>query len=194
MVSPRNEVIEAIGKAYAGRASSSPIVDLFITLLSMGLSGYQHLLQNRVQIVDTFVHRLGEVAKKHGERLLVCPDNTISFGITLDGLGDPRVEHESERDYLDRIRRDVTQFGAMLFTRCVSGTRVVPRCEVKTMNGHNFQGYGSSVDDFPHAYLTAACAIGVSTSELDEFLTRLDKTFVEYRKKKNKNAKYSPQN
>ena len=47
----------------------------------------------------------------------------------------------------------------MLFSRCVSGTRVVPRFVTKNMGGQVFCGY------YPHAYMTAACAIGVSLFE-----------------------------
>jgi O-phospho-L-seryl-tRNASec:L-selenocysteinyl-tRNA synthase len=35
------------GKPITGRASISPILDLFITLLSLGASGYKKLLQER---------------------------------------------------------------------------------------------------------------------------------------------------
>ena len=64
----------------------------------------------------------------------------------------------------------------MLFTRCVSGTRVVARGQRKSVAGVDFEGYGASVSNYPRDYLTAACAIGLSTAELDEFLRRLDKT------------------
>lgn len=64
----------------------------------------------------------------------------------------------------------------MLFTRCVSGTRVVARGQRKSVAGVEFEGYGASVKGYPHDYLTAACALGLSSAELDEFLVRLDKT------------------
>eukprot|EP00299_Pterocystis_sp_00344_P014827 c7372_g1_i1.p1 GENE.c7372_g1_i1~~c7372_g1_i1.p1 ORF type:complete len:388 (-),score=72.85 c7372_g1_i1:360-1352(-) len=40
-------VIDRIAKSYPGRASSSPVVDLFITLLSMGKEGFEKLLNQR---------------------------------------------------------------------------------------------------------------------------------------------------
>ena len=67
----------------------------------------------------------------------------------------------------------------MLFSRCVSGTRVVPRAESKMIGNHEFLGFGSSVEGYAHAYMTAACAIGLTKEELDEFFIRLDKTFQE---------------
>lgn len=182
VLSPDKSVIQNVGKVYAGRASSSPIVDLFITLLSMGLNGYKRLLAERVELLKDFPVRFEEVAAKYGERRLQCPFNTISFGITLDGLARPIADGENEGDYLNAVSKDISKFGAMLFSRCVSGTRVVPRGELKTMGEHDFAGFGSSVDDYPHAYMTAACAIGVSRSEVDEFFVRLDKTFKEIKK------------
>jgi O-phospho-L-seryl-tRNASec:L-selenocysteinyl-tRNA synthase len=164
---------------YAGRASSSPIVDLFITLLSMGMNGYKKILNERQEKLKTFPSRLAEVAAKYGERLLHCPSNTISFGITLDNLARPKQSDQSEEEYLKVASKDISAFGSMLFSRCVSGTRVVPRGETKKIGGQDFIGFGSSVEGYPHAYMTAACAIGLTSAELEEFYIRLDKTFQE---------------
>lgn len=145
----------------------------------MGMNGYKGLLQKRQEMLKTFPTRLGDVAAKYGERLLICPTNTISFGITLDNQARSKTEEESEEDYLKAVAKDISQFGSMLFSRCVSGTRVVPRAQSKKMGNHEFLGFGSSVEGFPHAYMTAACAIGLSQEELDEFFVRLDKTLEE---------------
>jgi O-phospho-L-seryl-tRNASec:L-selenocysteinyl-tRNA synthase len=158
-------------------------MDLFITLLSMGIRDYQRLLKERNDLAQDFPARLQAVAEKHGERILQCADNTISFGITLDSLARPKQEGESDGDYLMAVSKDISTFGAMLFSRCVSGTRVVPRGETKTIASHVFHGFGSSTDGYPHAYMTAACAIGVRPEEIDEFLLRLDKTFKQYKKR-----------
>eukprot|EP00537_Pseudo-nitzschia_pungens_P006000 CAMPEP_0172362874 /NCGR_PEP_ID=MMETSP1060-20121228/6383_1 /TAXON_ID=37318 /ORGANISM="Pseudo-nitzschia pungens, Strain cf. cingulata" /LENGTH=511 /DNA_ID=CAMNT_0013085481 /DNA_START=37 /DNA_END=1569 /DNA_ORIENTATION=- len=176
IVSPNKKIIGDVGKVYAGRASSSPIVDLFITLLSMGMNGYKRLLKERTTILETFPQKLQAICEKHGERLLSCPANTISFGLTLDGLARPKHEDESDEEYTKSIAKDVSSFGAMLFSRCVSGTRVVPRAQLKIMSGEHFVGFGSSTANYQHAYMTAACAIGVSVQEVEEFYLRLDKT------------------
>lgn len=184
VMSPNSDIIQNVGKVYAGRASSGPVLDLFITLLSMGLSGYKRLLSEREEMLIDFRTKLSEVATKHGERLLECPANTISLGITLDNLVRPRNVAESEQDYLKAVSKQISYFGSMLFKRCVSGTRVVPRGEVKQIGGEEFVGFGSSTDFYPHAYMTAACAIGVSRSELTEFFSRLEKTMKEAKKNK----------
>lgn len=43
--SPTKEIIQNISSLYPGRASGGPILDLFITLLSMGKQGYLDLLK-----------------------------------------------------------------------------------------------------------------------------------------------------
>jgi O-phospho-L-seryl-tRNASec:L-selenocysteinyl-tRNA synthase len=188
VLSPSEGIVQGIGRIYAGRASASPVTDLFITLLSMGLNGYKRLLEKRSAMVETFPQRFQEVAQRHGERLLRCPSNTISFGITLDSLARPRQEGEEEQEYLESVSKEISQLGAMLFSRCVSGTRVIPRGSVKMMGGQEFCGFGSSVDNYPHAYMTAACAIGLSEGEVDEFFARLDKVFKEFKKRQQKSS------
>jgi O-phospho-L-seryl-tRNASec:L-selenocysteinyl-tRNA synthase len=186
IVSSDKSVIDNVGKVYAGRASSSPIVDLFITLLSMGLTGYKRLLDERTSMLETFPDRLDSVAKKYGESLLLCPSNTISFGITLDALPRQQRDDETTEDYTKAVAKDTSSFGAMLFSRCVSGTRVVPRAQTKVMSGEEFVGFGSSTSNYHSAYMTAACAIGVSKTEIDEFFVRLDKTLGEYAARRQK--------
>jgi O-phospho-L-seryl-tRNASec:L-selenocysteinyl-tRNA synthase len=152
----------------------------------MGLNGYRRLQEERSAMLRTFPERLGHIAKKYGERLLVCEANTISFGITLDSLPRPQRETEADDAYLKAVSKDISSFGAMLFLRCVSRTRVVPRLQAKIMNGEEFLGFGSSTANYHSAYMTAACAIGVSKAEIAEFFVCLDKTLAEHVSKKQK--------
>jgi len=186
VLSPSAQVVQGVSKTYAGRASSSPIVDLFVTLLSMGASGYRNLFRQREALVPQFKRRLEAVAAKYGERLLQCPSNTISFGITLDSLV---VDDDKDDDDKASKNKLVSEFGSMLFRRCVSGTRVVPRDETKRLGSHEFRGFGGSTDRYPHSYMTAACAIGLAKGEMNEFFIRLDKTFSQYRKLQAKRQK-----
>lgn len=140
-------------------------------------------------MLENFPKRLEAVVSKYGERVLVCAGNTISFGVTLDSLARPREQDEEEEEYLKSTSKQVSSFGAMLFSRCVSGTRVVPRNQSKVLGGHEFVGFGSSTQNYPYAYMTAACAIGVSPAEVTEFLRRLDKTLAEFETKKKKAQK-----
>ena len=192
IMSPNPNVIDSISQNYPGRASASPIVDLFITLLSMGLDGYKRILDERQQLTNDFRRKLEEVAETFDERILNCPRNTISFGITLNNL--VVSDFSGINDDLDRIQhakqsKQITKFGSMLFTRCISGTRIVPRNESKTISSHTFIGYGSSHDTYPHAYMTAACAVGMSEGEMNEFFVRLAKCWKDYRTKMMKESK-----
>jgi O-phospho-L-seryl-tRNASec:L-selenocysteinyl-tRNA synthase len=170
-------MIQKLGKIYAGRASSAPILDLFITLLSLGLNGYKNLLERRRKLTIKFQEKLSTIAQNQGERILKCPKNTISFGITLDTLAKDLGVNEKKNAEITSL------FGSMLFTRCVSGTRVVSKNQIKIIAGQEFIGFGSSTDGYPHSYLTAACAIGLSEVEMEEFFVRLEKCFKDFRSK-----------
>lgn len=82
----------------------------------------------------------------------------------------------------------VTQLGSMLFTRQVSGARVVPLGFVQTMSGHTFRGFMSHANDYPCAYLNAAAAIGMKTQDVDLFIKRLDKCLKTVRKEQSKQS------
>jgi O-phospho-L-seryl-tRNASec:L-selenocysteinyl-tRNA synthase len=89
------------------------MTDVFITLLTLGREGYQHLLQQRKDAYVYLQEKLAAVAAAHGERVLSTRGNPISLAMTLSTVA---------RD-LTLAGKDVTFFGSMLFTRCVSGTR-----------------------------------------------------------------------
>ena len=57
------------------------------------------------------------------------------------------------------------------------------------MGGQEFVRFGSSTENYPHSYLTAACAIGLSESEMNEFFVRLDKGLKDFFSKQKKEAK-----
>jgi O-phospho-L-seryl-tRNASec:L-selenocysteinyl-tRNA synthase len=48
------QLIQALSTTYPGRASSAPVVDLFLTFLSLGKTGYSKLLMERKVGVDSF--------------------------------------------------------------------------------------------------------------------------------------------
>ena len=61
----------------------SPILDLFCTLLHLGVDGWTKLLADRQALMPPFRVQLAALAERHGERLLHTPNNTISMAITL---------------------------------------------------------------------------------------------------------------
>ncbi|KAF0692959.1 Aste57867_16005 [Aphanomyces stellatus] len=176
---PHPAFIQEIGKMYPGRASNAPLLDLFITMLHLGSDGYKALLDERKVLVPYFKEQLAAVAEACGERLLVTPHNDISFCITLQKSVDQQPQPPSG----DATKtKSATFLGSMLFSRGVSGTRVVSTTDSKSIAGYPFPGFGAHTDAFPSPYLTAACAIGMTKPDIDLFVQRLHKALVEFQK------------
>ncbi|XP_077157618.1 O-phosphoseryl-tRNA(Sec) selenium transferase [Paroedura picta] len=154
--------IQEISKTYPGRASASPSLDVLITLLSLGTKGYQRLLKERKEMFSYLSSELKKLAEAYNERLLETPHNPISLAMSLKKLD-------------EQSSTAVTQLGSMLFTRQVSGARVVPLGSSQSVSGHTFKGFMSHTDSYHCAYLNAASAIGMSKQDVDVFLKRLDK-------------------
>ena len=142
-------------------------MDLFITLLSMGEKGWVRLLTERETLYEYMREELSKVAEEVGERMLETPWNPISMAMTLSC-----AQNVSP-----------TMFGSMLFSRLVSGTRVVTPGETKTIGGVEFRGFGASHSAYPHTYFTAAAAIGTTHDDVDRFAAILRKTFLEFKVK-----------
>ena len=172
---PNKDFIEKfMSRCYAGRASMSPILDVCITLLSLGVSGYVSLRNQRKRLIDRFSETMGKVAEKYGGRLLLTPRNRISFAVTLPGK--------------DLDDRKITEFGSMLFSRGVSGSRVVSCKAEKTVADIHFNGYGASFTGYPNGYCALACAIGIQEDDIDILASRLDGAYADWKKKSAKSA------
>ena len=59
--------------------------------------------------------------------------------------------------------------------------RVVAPGKTNTVSGHTFQNYGSHSNNYPTAYLTAAAAVGMTQSDVDLFVARLDKVLSKFK-------------
>jgi O-phospho-L-seryl-tRNASec:L-selenocysteinyl-tRNA synthase len=161
---PKSDILDQIGKFYSGRGAISNLIDLFITLVSMGETGWLKILKEREDLVEYFEVSIEKAAKSHGEKLLKTKRNDISFTMTLDQFKNP------------------TEIGSKLFYRNVSGPRVVARSDksnsIKIIENPlyewKFKGFGAHTDDYPHSYLTMACAIGITKEEIDQFFDRLN--------------------
>lgn len=166
IVGQNKKLVYEVAKSYAGRASSSQTLDVFMTLLSLGNDGYMEYVQERK---DNFIYlrqKLGSLADSHNEKILLTKRNPISLALTLE--------------HFDKIK--LTMIGSMLFTRGVSGARVVSTTELKTIDGYKFHGWGShtsSTNNIP--YLTAAVGIGMKKEEIDTFIDKLDKILLKVR-------------
>jgi O-phospho-L-seryl-tRNASec:L-selenocysteinyl-tRNA synthase len=166
VVSTNKTFLRILSESYPGRASLAPILDLFLTLLSMGEQGYSNLLNERQRILPLFYQGLSIIARKFDLDILNSAKNSISFAVKIDKC-------PSRNDSL-------TFLGSMLFLRNVSGCRVVSvrDSHVTCISGYDFVNWGSHLSCYPNSYFTAACAIGVRENEILEFLERLSKVFT----------------
>lgn len=191
IASTSSDTLRDISQTYPGRATSSPIVDLFITLLSMGRKGYLEILNDRKRVYKYFKEQLSSMASKFGEKVIETPSNQISIAMTLDTLAAPSTaatgpdtstSAPSATKSEDKSR-EPTMIGAMLFNSCTSGIRVVAPGKVQKVNGHRFLGYGSHHNTYPHIYLTVAAAVGMSIENVDLTIKRLAKTLTKASKR-----------
>ncbi|XP_064142076.1 O-phosphoseryl-tRNA(Sec) selenium transferase isoform X3 [Loxodonta africana] len=135
-----------------------------------------HLIQQ--EMFAYLSSELKKLSEAYSERLLHTPHNPLSLAVTLKTL-------DEHRD------KAVTQLGSMLFTRQVSGARVVPLGSVQTVSGYTFRGFMSHANNYPCAYLNAAAAIGMKMQDVDLFIKRLDKCLKIVRKEQNKESDVS---
>ncbi|XP_032079959.1 O-phosphoseryl-tRNA(Sec) selenium transferase [Thamnophis elegans] len=163
--------IQEISKMYPGRASASPSLDVLITLLSLGTKGYRKLLQERKEMFSYLSMEVKKLAESYNERLLDTPHNPISLAMSLGKLDEENPEA-------------VTQLGSMLFTRQVSGARVVSPGTLQTVSGHAFRGFMAHTDRYSCSYLNAASAIGMKADDVQVFIKRLDRCLKALRKGK----------
>ncbi|XP_050082104.1 O-phosphoseryl-tRNA(Sec) selenium transferase [Anopheles aquasalis] len=162
-------VVDAIAALYPGRASESQSLDVLMTLLTLGYTGYRQLLEQRNALHKVLLDGMTEIAAKFGE--LVLPGrNTISIALSL-------------RTFSQTSGCGLEMIGSMLQKRGVSGCRVVNAGQSKSIEGYLFEGWGahSSLSNVP--YLTASAALGVQRSEIDTFLTKLPEVLEKFRSK-----------
>uniref|UniRef100_A0AAV2KSS1 O-phosphoseryl-tRNA(Sec) selenium transferase n=1 Tax=Knipowitschia caucasica TaxID=637954 RepID=A0AAV2KSS1_KNICA len=171
--------IQDISKMYPGRASASPSLDVLITLLTLGASGYKRLLSERKEMYSVLTQELKSLASAHGERLLHTPHNPISLAMSLSGF-------QGDND------KAVTQLGSMLFTRQVSGARVIPLGKEMTIAGHTFRGFMSHSEAYPCPYLNAASAVGIRRDDVTLCIKRLDKCLKTLKKQAANNDPSEP--
>lgn len=117
------QLLKHLAKSYAGRGSSSQTLDVFMTLISLGHCGYRSLIEEREMNFQHLKERLQEFACEHQETVSKAAASSISLALTLG-----TVESKS-----------ITELGAMLHTRGVSGVRVVPVGKTENIDGYSFK-------------------------------------------------------
>ncbi|VUZ41744.1 unnamed protein product [Hymenolepis diminuta] len=181
-------LIKEIAESYPGRASGTPSLDVFATLLHLGRQGWESLCSKREISYIKLAEGLKELADRHGLRLMNTPENPISLALSLKSL-----YTNNENDLT--VHPDLlTQIGSRLFTQGCSGVRVVVPASMekhfglspKCIGGVTMVGFNSHSCVSKEAYMNAAAALGQTPEEIDLFLTRLDKALTAFKRQLNK--------
>lgn len=164
------------------------------------------LLQERECLWPYAMERLETFAAERGCTVLKTPDNPISIAIALDSLdivrGQDALDAKSGGGLGAELGKSqsrqgqprtgsaeglpISFLGSMLFSRLVSGTRVVARGKRQAVEGLSFEGYGAHCDAYPHDYLTMAVALGTTRKDVDEFIVRLSSCMQGFKRRNNK--------
>ncbi len=107
IVTPLRSTIESISSGYAGRASAAPILQTLVSLLLLGLNGYQTLRKEQRANLALLQKLVKGVAESVGQRMLEVK-NDIACAMTLDGL-------------------DAREIGAKIYNLRVTGPRAIPK-------------------------------------------------------------------
>ena len=110
------------------------------------------ILYIRKQIFSSLVSQLEGLEARFPVQVMRSKNNTISVALALN---------------METERKVLTSIGSQLFTRGVSGTRVITGSECKSIEGVMFQGWGAHTDHCAQGYLTAAAGLGMTTEDLD---------------------------
>ena len=173
--SSKSDMVEKLKKNYPGRASISPLLDLFISFLEMGKNKYKKLINERKDKYKILIKKMEVIANKFGENVISLNNNKTSILFTLGNIVDKSGN------------KDAKEIGSMCFNRQISGVRIITssKGEKKNIAGYDFVNYGSSCDNYKYLpYLTFSCAIGITDEEIEGFSTKIDKIFEAFIKHK----------
>lgn len=147
ITSPNADLIETISKCYAGRASASPVVQLLVSLLSMGKQGYLSRIEKQQQNRKILQDALINVAKEFNEHIIEC-NNPVSCAMSLRNLKSEKIQ----------------DLGGILYNLRVTGPRFI--------NIHK-DPFGSCTTDMKWSYVVMNAAIGVKKEHIIEAVDRL---------------------
>jgi O-phospho-L-seryl-tRNASec:L-selenocysteinyl-tRNA synthase len=157
IASPMKESIDKISQAYAGRASATPVVNFLISILSLGISGYQKLIEEQQQNRKILEEKLSEVALKIKERLLDV-FNPVAVALSLETL-------KAEQLYA---------LGGALYNLRVTGPRVYNPKE---------KSFGTCCENYPTPYIVMNAAIGSKTKDITSAVERFEKAYKQITQK-----------
>lgn len=151
LASPSKEKIEKISQTYAGRASASPVVNFLISMLSMGIHGYEDLIQQQRENHALLENLLKELARKIDERVMDI-FNPVAKAMTLEKVK----------------KKHLYQLGGALYNLRVTGPRVY---------NPEKKSFGTCMEEYPTPYIVMNAAIGASRKDIKTAVSRLEKAY-----------------
>ena len=151
IASPSEDIITKISQAYAGRASATPVVNFLISMLSLGINGYQRLLMEQQENRKLLEEKLNGLAERVGERVLNI-FNPVAVAISLNKL---------KKDQLYSL-------GGALYNLRVTGPRVFDPDQKE---------FGTCCENYPTPYIVMNAAIGASSRDIELAVERLEKAY-----------------
>jgi O-phospho-L-seryl-tRNASec:L-selenocysteinyl-tRNA synthase len=151
IASPIPENIKKISQSYAGRASATPIVNFLISMLSLGISGYQRLIKEQQENRIILEEKLREVAEKINEKILDVY-NPVAVALSLNNL---KEEH-------------LTALGGALYNLRVTGPRVYNPKE---------KAFGTCTNNYATPYIVMNAAIGANERDILSAVERFEKAY-----------------
>lgn len=151
IASPAKDIITKISQAYAGRASASPIVNFLISMLSLGINGYQNLLDEQKRNRALLEEKLKDIADKINEKILNV-FNPVAVALSLKNL-------KKEQLYA---------LGGVLYNLRVTGPRVYNPFE---------DNFGVCCDTYHTPYIVMNAAIGAKKSDIIKATERFVKAY-----------------
>ena len=151
LASPDEDTIDAISQAYAGRASATPVVNALISMLSLGIEGYQKLLDDQSKNRELLKNLLENVATKLNEKILDV-FNPVAVAMTLNKL---------KNDQLFAL-------GGALYNLRVRGPRVYNPSE---------NVFGTCCSTYKTPYIVMNAAIGASEDDIKNAVERFEKAY-----------------
>ncbi|MFX0069661.1 MAG: O-phosphoseryl-tRNA(Sec) selenium transferase [Candidatus Hermodarchaeota archaeon] len=153
IASPNKETIIKISQGYAGRASATPIVNFLVSMLSLGISGYQNLINKQQKSRILLEEKLKITAERIGERILTV-FNPVAVAVSLSNL---------KKDQL-------YQLGGALYNLRVTGPRVYDPNQNK---------FGTCCNNYTTPYIVMNAAIGVDTKDILSAVERFEKAYTQ---------------
>ena len=151
IASPSEEIITKISQAYAGRASAAPIVNFLISLLSLGIEGYQKLLREQQHNRKLLENKLKGVAEKINEKILDV-FNPVAVAVSLNNLK----------------KEQLFALGGALYNLRVTGPRVYnPEESV----------FGTCSTEYIVPYIVMNAAIGATSEDIISAVERFEKAY-----------------